>query len=490
MSISFKAPRRVNFVAGVNFMAGRHFREIQTHVRGSAWSRIDRTAGHFVAHLDLRLKLFSASLSPPFRAVAQLNPPTKWPFMLSPDTETTLAPASAARPTRLPAFKVALIDPSLFTLPYDVKLAAGLREIGHSVMFYGKALGPEEAAPAGAKLVQHFYPEMQSWGLQRWPGGVSKAVKGALHLRSMRRLLDVLRAEQPDIIHFQWLPLPIIDRSFIGALRSIAPLVLTAHDSRPFNASPSSMIQKLGATSALGRFDRVVVHTEQARRRLVDYGVEPDRIVRIAHGFLHDDEPAANPVPATADGKSVSFLLFGKIKPYKGVDIAIEAMHRIAPDMRERCVLRIVGKPYIDTKPLLRAAAELGPSLVLDFRHVPDREIPALWEQADVLLFPYREIDMSGVLMSALTAARPIIASRIGGFTELLENGRTALLVPPDDPDALSAAMQRVAGEPTIRQEMSQQIRALAATIPTWRAIARETAAVYAQAREARTARG
>jgi len=409
---------------------------------------------------------------------------------LSPDRKTGSSPAVAASLGRLPTFKVALIDPSLFTLPYDLKLVEGLRGIGHTVRFYGKALGPEEAAPERAELVQHFYPEMQRWGVHSWPAGVSKTVKGMLHLRSMRRLVEVLRVEQPDVIHFQWLPLPIIDRSFIGELRRIAPLVLTAHDSRPFNASPSSVIQKLGATSALRRFDRVVVHTEQARRRLVDYGVEPERIVRVAHGFLHDDEPSAAPVPATADGRSVSFLLFGKIKPYKGVDIAIEAMRRIAPETRERCVLRIVGKPYVDTKPLLRAAAELGPSLVLDFRHVPDREIPALWEQADVLLFPYREIDMSGVLMSALTAARPIIASGIGGFTELLENGRTALLVPPDDPDALSAAMHRVAGEPTIRREMSQRIRALAATIPTWRAIARETAAVYAQAREVRTAQG
>ena len=70
--------------------------------------------------------------------------------MLSPHGVTGLAPTSATGATRVPAFKVALIDPSLFTLPYDMKLAAGLREIGHSVTFYGKALGPEEAAPAGA----------------------------------------------------------------------------------------------------------------------------------------------------------------------------------------------------------------------------------------------------------------------------------------------------------------------------------------------------
>ena len=53
-------------------MTGPHFRD-QDAAHGSAWSRIDRIAGHFVAHLDLGLKLFSASLSPPSRAVVQLN---------------------------------------------------------------------------------------------------------------------------------------------------------------------------------------------------------------------------------------------------------------------------------------------------------------------------------------------------------------------------------------------------------------------------------
>jgi glycosyltransferase involved in cell wall biosynthesis len=385
---------------------------------------------------------------------------------------------------------VALIDPSLFTLPYDVKLVEGLRGIGHTVRFYGKSLDAQDSLPPSAGLVQHFYPEFQRWGLARWPDGVSKLAKGMLHLRSMRRLVEVLRREQPDVIHFQWLPLPIVDRAFIGALRAIAPVVLTAHDSRPFNASPSSIIQKLGATSTLRHFDRIVVHTEQARHRLVAYGVEPERIARVAHGFLHDDQAGVARPRAAETDKPVCFLLFGKIKPYKGADLAISAMRRMPVAVRARSVLRIVGKPYIDVRALERAAAELGACVSLDFRHVPDDEIPLLWEQADALLFPYREIEMSGVLMAALTAARPIVASEIGGFTELLEHGRTALLVPPNDPDALAAAMVRLASEPQTRQSMSREIRALAATVPSWQAIAAKTAAVYAEAREARAAAG
>jgi glycosyltransferase involved in cell wall biosynthesis len=372
--------------------------------------------------------------------------------------------------------RVVLADPPAFTPPYDHELAAALARAGADVTLVTSPFRFGEAPAAnGYRRRELFYPlssRVFGRSLLRVP------LKVAEHPLGLARL----QATPADVLHVQWL-VPELD---VRLLRPRVPSVFTAHDLLPRRtASRLDLWRRL-----LGRFDRVVVHTEQARRRLVDYGVGPDRIVRIAHGFLHDDEPGAIAVPAPADGNRVSFLLFGKIKPYKGADIAIEAMRRMAPDTRERCVLRIVGKPYVDTKPLLRAAAELGPSLVLDFRHVPDRDIPVLWEQADVLLFPYREIEMSGVLMSALTAARPVIASEIGGFTELLENGRTALLVPPNDPEALSAAMRRLAGEPSARREMSQQISALAATIPTWRAIARETAAVYAQAREVRTAQG
>ena len=143
---------------------------------------------------------------------------------------------------------------------------------------------------------------------------LAKLTKGALHGRSMRRLLAALRQDPPDVIHFQWLPLPVIDRAFIGRLREIAPLVLTVYDSRPFNANPGSALQNLGATSILTRFDRVIVHTEQARRRLAGYGVPADRLAKVAHGFLHDDDAAPPPAPIERDAATVRFLLFGKIK--------------------------------------------------------------------------------------------------------------------------------------------------------------------------------
>src|SRR6185312_9802253 len=121
------------------------------------------------------------------------------------------------------------------------------------------------------------------------------------------------------------------------------------------------------------------------------------------------DGSVAARAPEAAD--RVRFLLFGKLKPYKGADLLIEAFRRLPPDLQERAEVRIVGKPYMDVAPLLEAARGLEEGIVLDFRFVPDSEMNDLLALTDVIVFPYSEIDVSGVLMAALRHGRPIIAS-------------------------------------------------------------------------------
>jgi glycosyltransferase involved in cell wall biosynthesis len=105
-----------------------------------------------------------------------------------------------------------------------------------------------------------------------------------------------------------------------------------------------------------------------------------------------------------------------------------------------------------------------------------------LFTACDVLAFPYREIDMSGVLMAALKTARPILASRIGGFAELLQDGRHGILAPPGDVDALAAGITRLVTEPATRQAMAAALVELAGAIPSWRQIGETTAALYRSA--------
>ncbi|MBL8701926.1 MAG: glycosyltransferase [Alphaproteobacteria bacterium] len=378
--------------------------------------------------------------------------------------------------------RVALIDPSLFTLPYDLALADGLRAAGVASELIGRPLQAEEVAPDGA-VEPLFYRALSRAPWRDMPRSAALVAKGIAHGFGMRTLRRELERRRPDVIHFQWLPLPVVDRRFLAGLRRVAPLVLTVHDSNPFNAAPSSRLQRWGTDAVLDDVDLLIVHTRQGRDRLRAKGIAPTRIAIVAHGLLGDaaGRPGA-PVPQPADG-TTTFLLFGKIKPYKGADTLIEAFIAMAPALRRRARLRIVGKPYLDLAPLRArvAAAGLESQVEIAPGFVDDADVPALFAPGTVAAMPYREIDASGVLAIALAQGCPIVASRIGSFAELLAPERDALLVAPDDVAGLAAAMERLAADPELRARLGLAARRRAEAIPSWAEIGATTAGLYAE---------
>jgi glycosyltransferase involved in cell wall biosynthesis len=379
--------------------------------------------------------------------------------------------------------KIAVIDPSLYTWPYDAELVGALRAAGHDAMLYGKALPARDARRDSPILAPLFYRSLAEVEKESGPRIVFLARKGLSHVASMARLLRELRRARPDVIHVQWLLFPAADRMFLGALRKVAPLVLTVHDTNPFNANPAMRVQAVGAIAIMRAFDRLIVHTAQGAERLAAHGLARERITVIPHGLLHRPEPA--PPPPATDGAKLAFLQFGMVKPYKGIDVLIRAVAALPPAVRARCAIAVVGRPEMDVAPLAALARELGvaDAIRFDFRFVPDDELARLMREAAVLLFPYREIEASGVLMSALAWARPVVATRIGLFAEIIVDGRDGLLVPPDDPAALAAAIARMTEDRALVARMADAARALADTVPTWPEIARRTLSVYDAAR-------
>jgi glycosyltransferase involved in cell wall biosynthesis len=380
--------------------------------------------------------------------------------------------------------KAAVVDPAWFTPPYDLELVEGLRRAGDEVRLYTKRLAANELAAPGAPIIPHFYRALDGWVLEL-PQPLVRGIKGVSHVIDMARLVAHFRRWRPDIIHFQWLPLPLVDRAFLAALRRVAPLILTVHDSNPYQGAPGTAVLRAGTNALFDEFDAIIVHTAQSRERLVAKGVSPAKIARIPHGVLH---PSLQQVPCraklAADDATVEFLAFGKIKPYKGVDVLIRAAALLTPAQRARSRFRIVGKPYMNMQPLfdLIAALGVGDCFEIDLRFVGDEEMPFLFERAAVTVFPYREIDASGVLMTALSAGRAIIASRIGLFGELLTDEREALLVPPDDPQGLAAALARVIDDRPLREGLAEGARALRDAIPSWTEIGLKTHELYVQA--------
>ena len=401
---------------------------------------------------------------------------------------TAIVEALAEEPVRSAAgargaLRVALVDPSLFTLPYDRMLAGGLVDAGHDVALIGRAPRPEDGAAGEPAVDPLFYRLAELPMVARAPRALRLAVKGVDHAISLRRLLRHVAATRPDVIHLQWLPLPALDRLFLGGLRRIAPLVLTLHDSEPFNGNASARLQALGIAGCYAMCDRIIVHTEQAVGRLVALGLPRERLVKLPHGPL-ETLPETGDAPDPMQG-ALTIMLFGKIKPYKGADLLIEAFARLPEALRAQARIRIVGKPYMDLAPLNARAAALGIAdrVAIEPRFVPDEEMPAIFAPGTIAAFPYREIEASGVMTLALAHARPVVASRLGAFAETITDGEEGLLVPPGDIGALGNALARLIADRAFARRASAAARALARRLPGWAEIGRHTAEVYRAAR-------
>jgi len=383
---------------------------------------------------------------------------------------------------------IAVVDPGGFTPPYDHHFCDGLASQGCRVTLFTSGEWNERDAESYARD-QHFYTRTKRLPAPVLNSALRPSIKGIEHVHDMNRLLIQLRQRDPDIIHFQWLPVPLLDAAYVRVLRQIAPTVLTVHDSNPFHGAPTSRLQLAGARLAPRIFDHLIAHTETTRENLLEQGVSESSLSVIPHGILRytGGERRGKAREEDAEGDSsrsdddTHILFFGTLKPYKGLNVLLEAFAEMPVDVRDSSRLRIAGKPMMDLAHLRSIATdlEIEKHVDWDIGFVPHEAVPTLFEWADVVVFPYREIDQSGALMTAIPFGTPIVASAVGGFDEVLTDGTHGRLVPPEDPRLLSEALLSVISNPDQRARMGEMVRELAETTYSWDEIGRSYVELY-----------
>jgi glycosyltransferase involved in cell wall biosynthesis len=348
------------------------------------------------------------------------------------------------------AVRVLLADPPAFTPPYDHELAAALARAGVDVELATSHFRFGEAAvPDGYRRKELFYP-LSSRLFRR--SRLRLPVKALEHPFGMGRL-----ARQPaDVVHFQWLAVPQVDELL---LRLRAPAVFTAHDLLPRRtASKLELWRRL-----LARFAGVVVHSERGRTTLAELGVEPARVHVIPHPVFPSDPPRGD------DGRTL--LCLGVIRPYKGLDDAIEATLAL-DDAR----LLVAGDPAERLDAYRARAGDRG-----EWRlgYLPDAELDRALGDATVALFPYRaELDQSGALLRALGAGVPAVVYDVGGLAEPVERFGAGRVVPAGDVDALTRAAGELLGDREALEAARAGARAAREAL-TWDASAEAHLALY-----------
>jgi glycosyltransferase involved in cell wall biosynthesis len=134
-------------------------------------------------------------------------------------------------------------------------------------------------------------------------------------------------------------------------------------------------------------------------------------------------------------------LFFGFIRAYKGLNHLITALPKVLEKMKVR--LLICGEFYDDEHKYRQQIADLNVAdqIILKADYIPNEEVGLYYAATDVVVLPYVTATQSGVVQVAYNYNKPVITTRVGGLPEVIDEDKTGFIVPPQDPDALAAAI-------------------------------------------------
>jgi len=335
---------------------------------------------------------------------------------------------------------------------HALQLMRGLRARGHEARYAG---------PMDGWLGQ----QLQADGFD----GIDLPLIGLYDLPSIVRLALYARRIGADLIHGH------LTRGawYAGLAARLAglPNVATAHADN--------------AGKHFGRADRIIAVSQAVADFLQRQGYDPARIRMVHHGIAdiaarlpaHARETTRRELDLPPDEPCL--LMAARIVPAKGHDTALAALATLKA---RRWTLLVAGDHRADLGPQTQALAlDLG--LVGRVRFLGLREdVPALLAASDVLLAPSRREALSLTLLEASACALPIVATRVGGIGEVVEEGASGFLVPPDDPAALAAALAPLLADPALRQRCGARARQRFEAGFTENAMFDKTVATYREA--------
>lgn len=270
------------------------------------------------------------------------------------------------------------------------------------------------------------------------------------------RVFRRIRRDRPDLLILQWW-VPYWTPSLAAISHLIKhytkiKIVYVCHNVMPHEESGT--IDHRLAWVVLKRGDAFIVHSEQDRRKL--HALLPKPLVwrtnlptyEVFHQLVAEGGTGqALRESLQLDGKQV-LLFFGFVRPYKGLEYLIQALPLVRQQLPNVHLL-VVGEFWGGKEPYLAYAQNAGVSeymTVID-EYVPNEALGAYFDTAQVVVLPYVSATQSAVVQLAFGFGKPVITTRVGGLHEVVQDGHNGLVVPPQNEEALAAAIVRYFNE-------------------------------------------
>jgi len=267
------------------------------------------------------------------------------------------------------------------------------------------------------------------------------------------------------------------------------PLIVTLHSMeprRPWKADQlgtgylmSSWIERTAVEAA----DRVIAVSKQMREDILhDFRVDPARVVVIGNGIDPDRFRRTERRDALErlGARSPYVLFVGRLTDQKGIFDLLVAAGKLPPSVQVVLCAASPDTPEIAARLMRRLVGH--PNVHWISEMLPVEDVIQLYSHAAVFVCPSVYEPFGLINLEAMACQTPVVASAVGGILEVVEDGKTGLLVPPANPDALAAALRRVLDDRELAHSMGRAGRRRVEEKFSWASVAERTEGVYAEA--------
>jgi glycosyltransferase involved in cell wall biosynthesis len=309
------------------------------------------------------------------------------------------------------------------------------------------------------------------------------------------KLIKYAAMTDSKLFHIQWpYKLVLLDRTLLLAYYKLLGkrIIFTAHNvDADARDGTSTWLRQASLRFFYRHVDHLIVHTDKMKKQLVDdFGISGAKISVIPHGVMSSVavtgmSRSAARAKLGLGGEEKVVLFFGLITPYKGIETLVEAVGRLNR-AGNNYRLMIAGRIkecqgyWFKIEELIRNQG-LQNQVRTDLRHVPDEEIEAYFQAADLLVLPYRDIFQSGALFLTYRFGLPVVATDVGSFREDIAAAQAGFVCQPSDPASMAQTIDRYFGSELYRNlEVSRaHIREYASENYSWQKIGHSTRELY-----------
>lgn len=269
--------------------------------------------------------------------------------------------------------------------------------------------------------------------------------KGYALFSNLSKLLKFVRQNKEAIFIYltygNW-----IDILFIKCISIIPNHIIDIHEVIAQDVDSNKFLKKLFQSLYKNCIKNVISHSERSNDFLKEFEFNGNKlnVPHFKYVFSIDYEKSLIPseILDAPDIDRINFLFFGNINVNKGIDILLQAFNELAPNIANRVNLIIAGKDFDGTIDKVRVNKDRHVKIFK--RHISDDELRFLYQNIDYIVLPYRKTSQSGILEMAFYFKKPIIASNIPYFKEMLSLFPSFGLLVGNGTKSFAEAIERV----------------------------------------------